>query len=283
MCFRTNANVEEVESAFSKPEKIDNDKLHDEKKCVPRTSEKLETKSCKKKNVALFGGSFDPPHKGHQKIVQEILRHKNLEIDEVWVIPARINPLKSKNPAPGEHRAAMLKLLFQKDGRVRILDWELKQNDKSYTFHTLEHLTKENPDYVFSFVLGSDQTLTKWFRANDIAQMVNFILIKRAGYDKSPDDVFKGVVAVSFQFIDIYYNISSTEMREALVNEGIPQDMTLPVIEYVKDNRLYVKDDVAFENLKCSVTLQSMGREVSLEAIQLYRAESEKFSGLTKS
>jgi len=208
----------------------------------------------KKKNIALFGGSFDPPHTGHEGIVRELLEMKSLEIDEVWMIPARINPLKKKNPAPGEQRVGMLKLIFEGENRVKIFDWELKRVGKSYTIDTVNYLTSTYPSYKFHFVIGTDQKMKKWFKVDEIAALVDFILIKRAGSDNEPRDVFDGVKAPRYTFHNLHFEDSSTAVREALVVGEMTKYLTLPVLEYITEHKLYVKDNEALVNLKKNVS-----------------------------
>ena len=62
------------------------------------------------KTIALFGGSFDPPHLGHKAVVDAIL--STLDVDEVVVMPAYLNPFKSKVYASGSLRFQWLQKIF---------------------------------------------------------------------------------------------------------------------------------------------------------------------------
>jgi len=209
-----------------------------------------------KKNIAIFGGSFDPPHTGHEGIVRQLLEMKTHEIDEIWVMPAKINPLKKKNPAPGKHRVAMLKLIFEGEDRVRIYDEELEREGKSYTIETLKLLTSAYPGVKFHWIIGTDQKMEKWFKVDEIAELVDFILIKRPGYDNKATDVFHGVKSPRYEFYNLHFEDSSTAVREALMTGGMTEYLFLPVLEYIAEHKLYVKDKEALENLKKNISLK---------------------------
>ena len=61
-------------------------------------------------NIAIFGGSFDPPHLGHQEIVNEAL--KSLHVDKLFIVPTHLNPFKKEFFAPSKLRLKWLKKLF---------------------------------------------------------------------------------------------------------------------------------------------------------------------------
>ena len=94
----------------------------------------------KNKNVAIFGGAFNPPHIGHIMMVSEL--SKQGQFDEILVIPSKISPHKIGYFAPEEDRLFMSKLAFSNIEKVKVLDIELKMSGKSYTLLTLNELRK---------------------------------------------------------------------------------------------------------------------------------------------
>ena len=72
------------------------------------------------KTIALFGGSFDPPHLGHYSIVHALLEIK--EIDEIIVMPTYLNPFKDASFAPAELRLRWLKEIFKEERKVTVSD-----------------------------------------------------------------------------------------------------------------------------------------------------------------
>jgi len=207
----------------------------------------------KSMRVALFGGSFDPPHRGHEAIVRKVLEHKELEIDEVWILPAQLNPDKVENPVKGEHRLAMLQLIFQNEKRVHVSDWELQRPGKSYTFDTMTHFTTAYPDYKFHFVMGSDQRFGSWDRCHQTAAMVDFIIVNRAGHQANPSEIFRGVEEAKYTVIDLHDESSSTDLRAAVENGQYTTGVAHSVLMYIFEHQLYVKDDDAIAKLKASL------------------------------
>lgn len=208
------------------------------------------------KKIALFGGTFDPPHKGHEAIVRKVLEMKELEIDEVWLIPAQLNPDKVRNPAKGKHRVAMLNSIFKDENRVQVSDWELKREGKSYTYNTLKYFTETFP-HKFYFIMGSDQRFGEWDHANESAKMVGFILVNRAGHIANPSDVFRGVTEPSLRWNVVEFNdeTNSTAVRAAIEKGEFTTGVTKDVLTYIFEHALYVKDDDTLTDLRKNLGL----------------------------
>jgi cytidyltransferase-related domain len=171
-------------------------------------------------NIALLGGSFDPPHRAHLEVARHLLQEKGY--DEVWVVPARQNPLK-QTQASFENRLAMCRLLFGATGRVRVLDDDAKLS--GYTVDLARHLTGKFPMHRFVFVGGSDlqKEIPRWKEAKEVEKLLDFEFLARPPEANSP-----------------FSPISSTAIREA-IKKGLPIDQLLPkaVEEYIHENNLY--------------------------------------------
>ncbi|MDA1079551.1 MAG: nicotinate-nicotinamide nucleotide adenylyltransferase, partial [bacterium] len=111
--------------------------------------------------IGILGGSFDPPHKGHQALVSSVLRRKLF--DEVWYLPAAVHDPQFDKPQmlSGEHRLAMLELVVadhkQKGEAVRIESHEIDQKKEGFTHRTLRELAAKYPQHELRFIIGSDQ------------------------------------------------------------------------------------------------------------------------------
>jgi nicotinate-nucleotide adenylyltransferase len=132
-------------------------------------------------NIAILGGSFDPPHKGHVAIASRLLKLNNF--DEVWLVPCYKHPF-NKSLSSSDKRFQMTKCL-EKD-RIRISDLEIKNKTTSYTIDTLRLLSKNYPDDKFSLVIGTDQiaNLTKWKGWREIIDKFCLFVIHRTGFKK---------------------------------------------------------------------------------------------------
>jgi len=109
-----------------------------------------------KKRIALYGGTFDPVHRGHLAVARTI--SQIFEIDELLFVPAWLAPHKrTRDVTPALHRYAMLALATQQDARLRISSFELESPDRSYTVETLAHFESElGNDAELFFLMGAD-------------------------------------------------------------------------------------------------------------------------------
>jgi len=206
----------------------------------------------RRKRVALYGGSFDPIHSGHEAVVKLVLAQN--DVDECWIVPARVNPLKGKRPASGQHRAAMIRRLFASEiskGRVRVITWELERTGKSYTFHTLEHLSSANPGIDFLWCMGADQRMRKWYKAEELCQLVDFLIVSRPDNPGNSDEIFRGIKAKPrYRMLTLDVRVSSTAIRKAFGSGRVPaRALGLPrtVREYIQANSLYNQKETSPE------------------------------------
>ena len=166
--------------------------------------------------VILFGGSFDPIHKGHLEIIKKATKMG----DKIIVIPNYLNPLKNSFSAPAELRLKWLKKSIN-NPKVEISDFEIKQNKSCYTIDTIKHF-KKNYDKI-SFLIGADNllTLNRWKNIEELKKLVNFIVVTR---DNIP--------IKSYQTINIDIPISSTQIRQNLDKLYLPDNLANEIINY---------------------------------------------------
>ncbi len=109
--------------------------------------------------ILLYGGTFDPPHKGHRHLLQAAL--EQAEFERVFLIPAYVPPHKDRRPALSfEARKGVLKDYFCDIPNLEVLDIEEKLGGKSYTIHTVEALEAQYPNETLYFLMGSDMFLS---------------------------------------------------------------------------------------------------------------------------
>ncbi len=196
--------------------------------------------------IAIYGGSFDPPHKGHVEAAKAVL--KELKPDKLLVIPAFQPPhkaLSAESPSPDE-RLSLTRLAFEGMERTEVSDTEIADGGKSYTVNTLEKLRGIYPDAEFILVMGTDMLLSfeQWhdFRkifglaelgafARDAEEMQN--VCNFAAYLR---DTYHAVVhCVSHEPL----KMSSTEIRQLLPErkgcEYLPEKVYAEIIR----KRLY--------------------------------------------
>lgn len=164
--------------------------------------------------VAVYGGSFNPPHVGHAMVAGWLLWTGRA--DEVWLLPAFDHPFQ-KDLARWEARLALCEALAAELGpRVRVCDVESRLPVPSYTLDTLRHLRDAHPEVALRLVLGADNLpdLPRWKRWDRIAAEFDPIVVGRQGWP-----VPEGTVA--------FPEVSSTEIRRRIA-EGEPVDHLVP-------------------------------------------------------
>jgi nicotinate-nucleotide adenylyltransferase len=173
------------------------------------------------KRVAIFGGSFNPPHIGHVAICEWIFA-KNLA-DEIMVVPCLVHPF-GKHLVSFEDRYAMCLFAFRDIGpKVVVSKIEKYLGGTSHTIRTIRHLINTNPDSKFSLVTGGDiqQQTKEWLDFGEIKKLVPIIAIPRGPKSPIPD-------------------ISATETRRRVAaGESILDLVPKEVAVYIITHRLY--------------------------------------------
>jgi nicotinate-nucleotide adenylyltransferase len=162
--------------------------------------------------IALFGGSFNPPHVAHQLVALYVLETQ--PIDELWFVPTFVHPFH-KQLAPYEDRVAMCALAAAPLGaRVKVsrVEEELaRQPDfvASRTFDLVELLLAQEPEHEFRLVIGADilRETDKWYRWPELAELAPPLVIGRSGFALPPGATETGIVMPE---------ISATRVRELL-------------------------------------------------------------------
>ncbi len=180
------------------------------------------------KNIAIFGGSFDPPHIGHETIALKVL--EKLDIDKLFVVPTFLNPFKSNFHLTPQVRLELLKKLFLNNNKIDILDYEIKQKKKTPTIQTIKFLKKlyKNIKNIY-LIIGSDnlKDLSKWDNFELLKSKVKFVVITRDGFEVKND-------IIQFQTINFDINISSSSLRKDLNLDYIPKQIQYEVLKHME-------------------------------------------------
>ena len=140
------------------------------------------------KIVGIFGGAFDPVHKGHIKIADQCI--EKIGMEKIIIVPTGVSPFK-KELTNEKTRLSILQIAFSND-QYEISDYELRQSKKdknpSYTINTLKFLTKESPS-SFVLIMGSDAlaTINKWYQWKMILNYCHILVVSRKEDDLKVD------------------------------------------------------------------------------------------------
>jgi len=191
------------------------------------------------RKIALFGGSFDPPHLGHIAMAQAAV--DQADIDEVIFIPCAVSPHKTSTPpAPAADRLTMLKLATQDLPWASVSDIDLQLPTPSFTWRTVETLAPTFPeDTQLHWILGADQwqNLDHWARPEFLRDHLHFLVIPREGDVITPRDAWSATV------IHANHPASSSAIRDAVANgasDGAWIHWLHPAtLEYLRAHKLY--------------------------------------------
>lgn len=190
--------------------------------------------------IGIYGGSFNPIHKGHTQLAASIVEQGL--VDELWLLVSPLNPLKSgevSDIAEYEHRLKMAELATEGIQGVKVSDFERHLPLPSYTVATLGELQKVYSEHEFVLVIGADnwERFPRWYRADEIIKKYRILVYRRPGYEMD-----ETVLPPSVQVVETpLYDVSSTEIR-ASVKKGRMMRRWLDgrVEQYIKEKGLYL-------------------------------------------
>ncbi len=183
--------------------------------------------------VAVFGGSFNPPHVAHVLACALVLSVE--EVDRLLVVPAYLHPF-AKALAPFEDRARMCELAMAWMPRVDVSRVEEDLGGESRTLRTLETLSSAHPDWRMRLVIGADilAEAPRWYGFEAIARLAPPIVLGRAGIPAP------GAPAA------LLPEVSSTQVRTAIARrEWAEVEKLVPsaVLAHIRDRGLYAAPD----------------------------------------
>jgi nicotinate-nucleotide adenylyltransferase len=185
-------------------------------------------------DVALYGGSFDPPHVGHVLAAAYALATGGF--DRVLVVPVFSHAF-DKPLAPFDHRVEMTRLAFAPLRHVEVSTVEAQLGAPSRTIRTLERLRAEHPEYRLRLMVGADvlADAPKWLAFDEVIRKAPLFVLGRAGVDApgAPPPVLPQVSSTSVRELLVHRSARATDDPE--LARSVPRD----VLAYVDAHGLY--------------------------------------------
>lgn len=213
------------------------------------------------RNLAFFGGTFDPVHCGHLYNARKIT--ELFDLDLFYFLPAFHAPHKSDSiPTSAYHRFAMLCLATANEPKIAVSTLEIEHGKSRYSFDTLHELKERFPtDRVF-FVMGADswKDIRTWHRWEEVLLLTDHIIVSRPGYEIDAahvtDRVRARIVDLRgrrqatsigpdtgiFMTDAVQFDISATEIRRDVQQDEVldrPDDVPPEVAKYIEKYELY--------------------------------------------
>jgi nicotinate-nucleotide adenylyltransferase len=138
----------------------------------------------KKERIGLFGGTFNPIHRGHLKAAEIV--QKRLLLDKILFIPSYIPPHKGSGEiASPAHRFKMVELALESYPKFLPSSIEIDAKGKSYSIITLNKIKKLYAEALIFFILGIDAFLEidTWKEYEKVLNQCFFVVISRPGYE----------------------------------------------------------------------------------------------------
>lgn len=203
------------------------------------------------KTMGIYGGTFSPPHLGHVNAGLSFLRQ--LDLDILTIMPARIAPHKQDSGIDPIHRLNMTKLAFadapEYSDKITVSDFEINRTEISYTVNTLDHFSKLG--YRLYFLCGTDMflSLDRWRSPEIIFSLATIAYIRRE--DESPE-VTKQIEEALLRYREKYdatcveiltdpIEVSSSEIRLLLAQNQDASHLISPAVnDYIRKHSLYL-------------------------------------------
>lgn len=189
-----------------------------------------------RKQVGLLGGNFNPVHNQHLLIADQVGTALNLE--KVYLMPEYLPPhVDEKDTIEADHRLNMLKLAIADNPLFDIEQAELQRKGKSYTYDTMKELIAQNPDTDYYFIIGGDMVeyLPKWYKVDELVEMVQFVGVKRPGY------------SIDTPYPIIWLDAPMMDLSSSLIRKKIAQGCSIrylvpeTVRNYISEKGLYLE------------------------------------------
>lgn len=182
-------------------------------------------------SIAVFGGSFDPPHVSHVMLAAYVLSVG--EVDRLLVVPSWQHPLDKRARSSFDHRHRMCELAFELLKGVDVSRIEEELGGRSYTLRTLEELARRHPGTRLRLVMGADilGEVDHWHRFDRVAELAPPLVVGRAGVE----------VPGCWNVLPVELPpISSTAIRERLGRgESVRGLVPSSVLAHAAQHRLY--------------------------------------------
>jgi nicotinate-nucleotide adenylyltransferase len=196
--------------------------------------------------VALFGGSFDPPHHGHIAIAKA--GADAFALDRVLFAPVGRQPLKGEGrPTPFADRLAMVELACREDSRFEVSELDAPRQDgrPNYTVETLVALREMIPDACIFNLVGADSflNLPRWHEPERLLELAEWIVVSRPGFplaNLSPVGLTPQQQERVHLLQTVHEDVAATNLRGRLEVGDLCADVLAPeVCAYIQNRHLY--------------------------------------------
>lgn len=213
--------------------------------------------------IALFGGSFNPPHLGHVEAARSVV--ESIKPDRLLIMPTCVSPHKAMadDTPPPAQRLELCRLAFADIPNAEVSDLEIRRQGKSYTVDTLNTLRELYPHDELVLIMGTDMILTleEWKQPQEVMRLAEIVVLLR-GVDE--DEQVRSHIAYLQKTYGArvtlletgVYPATSTEIRDKLKQAEGRRLLNDAEYEYIVKHRLYgAKADLDWIRVKAHAML----------------------------
>ena len=201
-------------------------------------------------SIGIFGGSFDPFHKGHLALLESVQRR--FKFEKILIIPTYESPHKTPSLFTNQQRVEIIRRAI--DGNVSLVvdETEVSTEELSYTYQTMLKLHNKHNGKKFFLIIGEDVWLSRsaWYRIQDLEKLTDFIIVGRPNYNaidlRKIDTNIMNETQAEMSHITYHqsemHDVSSTQIKKLLLkgydisNCVVPTTMDL-VVRFFNQNK----------------------------------------------
>ena len=192
--------------------------------------------------TAIFGGTFNPLHMGHYKILQVL--NNDPKIEKILLMPDRLPPHKTAEfLIDDETRLEMCRIVAGEFSKCELCLIEFEREGKSYTIDTVKLLQNRYPSQDFAFVMGGDMLVyfDKWYKFDELMKLLPFIVFSRTATDNTEfETCVSRFSKMGMEIIlkeDIIPDVSSTQVRANF--EGLKELVPVSIYDFLTERGVY--------------------------------------------
>ena len=196
--------------------------------------------------VGIYGGTFNPPHRGHEKAISSAAQQ--LELDLVVIVPTGIPPHKDmpEGSPDGDGRLEMAEIAFAQCDFAEVIDNEVKRAGKSYTVDTIREISKKYPVASLFLLMGTDMfsIFDIWKDYDKIIEMATPSVFQRGANDadiiREKASQLRDEYGITTEIVENdAIEVSSSGIRDMLPNRCGAEYLSNDVYAYILKNKLY--------------------------------------------
>lgn len=193
--------------------------------------------------LALYGGTFDPPHRGHMVVAK--VAADVFQLDRVLFAPVGLQPMKREQTvASFEDRMAMIELCCKEDPRFEPsrIDAPRQDGRPNYTVDTLDQLVRDLPEARIYSIIGADSFLgiEHWHEPKRLLELAEWIVVSRPGFSLDEASLSDEERDRVHTIDGVWEDVSATELRAMLADGEDCAGVVLPTVaQYIAAHQLY--------------------------------------------